>query len=53
MKVWEAGADFLTELKNDAKVTGVLTEADITALFDLGYHTKNIDQIFKRVFGEA
>ena len=23
----------------------------LTALFDLGYHTKHVDTIFKRVFG--
>ena len=25
----------------------------IAALFDLGYHTKNVDTIFKRVFGRS
>ena len=53
MKVWEQGADFLTELKGDAEVTAALSEAEIEAHFDLGYHTKHVDTIFKRVFGEA
>ena len=53
MKVWEQGADFLTELKADRDVTAVLTPAEIEEKFDLGYHTKHVDTIFRRVFGEA
>ncbi|MCB1353684.1 MAG: adenylosuccinate lyase [Rhodobacteraceae bacterium] len=53
MKVWEQGADFLTELKADPEVRAVMSEAEIEACFDLGYHTKNVDRIFARVFGEG
>ncbi len=53
MKVWERGADFLTELKGDAEVTAAIPDAGLEALFDLGYHTRNVDTIFERVFGEA
>ncbi|ODA68873.1 Adenylosuccinate lyase [Methyloligella halotolerans] len=51
MKVWEGDADFLTELLEDPDVTGALTEEQIRAQFDLGYHTKHVDTIFERVFG--
>ncbi|MDE0537759.1 MAG: adenylosuccinate lyase [Rhodospirillales bacterium] len=51
MEVWKNGADFLTALKSDADVTDKLPEDDLTALFDLGYHTRNVDAIFARVFG--
>jgi len=51
MKVWEEGADFLAELKGDADVTARLDDAALEDLFDLGYHTKHVDTIFKRVFG--
>ena len=51
MEVWKNGADFLAALKSDADVTARLPEDDLTALFDLGYHTKNVDAIFARVFG--
>ena len=51
MKVWEEGKDFLTELLDDKEVTKSMTQAEITALFDLSYHTKHVDTIFKRVFG--
>jgi adenylosuccinate lyase len=52
MKVWEQGADFLTELKGDADVTARLSNAELEAMFDEGYHFKHVDTIFKRVFGE-
>ncbi|MBL4806328.1 MAG: adenylosuccinate lyase [Rhodobacteraceae bacterium] len=51
MRVWEEGADFLTELKADKDVMAVMTIAEIEDKFDLGYHTKHVDTIFKRVFG--
>ena len=51
MRVWEEGADFMTELKADPEVTAVMTDAEIEAKFDLGYHTKHVDTIFMRVFG--
>ncbi|MBD9543690.1 adenylosuccinate lyase [Ensifer sp. ENS04] len=51
MKVWEQGKDFLEELLADAEVRAALSEEDIREKFDLGYHTKHVDTIFKRVFG--
>jgi adenylosuccinate lyase len=51
MKVWEKGADFMTELKADPEVTAVLSDAEIAEKFDIGYHTKHVDTIFDRVFG--
>ncbi|MHA3978496.1 adenylosuccinate lyase [Halovulum sp. GXIMD14794] len=53
MKVWEQGADFMAELKGDADVTKALSAAEIEEKFDLGYHTKHVDTIFARVFGES
>ncbi|SFJ54191.1 adenylosuccinate lyase [Jannaschia pohangensis] len=51
MKVWEKGADFMTELLADADVRAALSEEEIREKFDLGYHTKHVDTIFARVFG--
>ncbi len=51
MKVWDFGKDFLTELSSDADVTARIKPAELAKLFDLGYHTKHVDTIFKRVFG--
>jgi len=53
MKVWEQGKDFLEELLADADVRAALPEQTIREKFDLGYHTKHVDTIFRRVFGEA
>ena len=53
MKVWEQGADFLEELQGDPDVTAALAPEAIAEAFDLGYHTKHVDTIFARVFGEA
>ncbi len=53
MRVWEEGADFMTELLADADVTAALTVDEIKDKFDLGYHTKHVDTIFARVFGDS
>ena len=51
MKTWDHGKDFLTELKADADVTAKISPDALEAMFDLGYHTKHVETIFKRVFG--
>ena len=51
MKVWEEGKDFKTELLADEDVLKALSVEEIEEKFDLGYHTKHVDTIFKRVFG--
>jgi len=51
MKVWQDNKDFLAELLADADVTAALSEDVIRAQFDLGHHTKHVDDIFARVFG--
>ncbi len=54
MKVWRGEAsDFLALLKADPDVRKHLSEAELTANFDLGYHLKEVDTIFQRVFGAA
>lgn len=53
MPVWRGAGDFLQLLKQDAEVKTYLTDAEIEEQFDLGYHLKHVDTIFKRVFGEA
>ncbi len=53
MKVWRGEGDFLAFLKADPRVTAKMSEAEIEENFDLGYHFKHVDTIFRRVFGEA
>ncbi|MBO0334882.1 adenylosuccinate lyase [Sneathiella sp. CAU 1612] len=52
MRVWKEGEDFMELLKADADVTKALTTEQIEGVFDLEYHTKHVDTIFRRVFGE-
>ena len=53
MPVWRGEGDFQTLLKADADVKKYLTDDEIAEKFDLGYHLKHVDTIFKRVFGES
>ena len=53
MPVWRGEGDFLTLLKKDRDVSAKLSDKELEELFDLGYHTKHVDTIFRRVFGRA
>ena len=53
MPVWRGEGDFLTLLKKDPDVKKCMSDAEIEEQFDLGYHFKHVDTIFRRVFGEA
>ena len=53
MKAWRGGGDFLSLLKADKAVRKHLSEAELEENFDLDYHHKHVDTIFKRVFGKA
>jgi len=53
MPVWRGEGDFLAFLKADKDVKRFLTDAEIETNFDLGFHLKHVDTIFKRVFGDA
>jgi adenylosuccinate lyase len=52
MRVWREGADFLELLKADEEVTKALSDEEIEGVFDLEYHTKHVETIFRRVFGD-
>ena len=53
MPVWRGEGNFLELLKKDMDVSALLPDADLESLFDLGYHTKHVNTIFERVFGES
>ena len=53
LKVWEDRVDFRQLLLADAQVVAALGEEQINEKFDMDYHTKHVDTIFKRVFGES
>ena len=53
MPVWRGEGDFQKLLKKDPEVKKYLSDTEISEQFDLGYHLKHVDTIFKRVFGES
>ncbi len=54
LKVWqEEEATFSDALLADPEVTSHLSEAELKDLFSLDYHTKHVDTIFRRVFGDG
>ena len=51
MEAWRGNASFLALCRADKDIRQVLADDELVALFDMGYHTKHVDTIFKRVFG--
>jgi adenylosuccinate lyase len=49
MQSWENGQDFQALLAADPAVTAALTSQELADCFDLSYHLRQIDAIFKRV----
>lgn len=52
MPVWRGEGEFRTLLGADPDVSARLSPAELDELFDLSYHFKHVDTIFRRVFGE-
>ena len=52
MMSWKEEIDFKKLLLKDKEVKKYLTAKEIGDIFDLGYYLKNVDYIFKRVFGK-
>ena len=51
MRAWNGEGNLLDLLKADPDVIKALPAKQLEAMFDLGYHLKQVDTIFKRVFG--
>ncbi len=52
MRAWRGEGEFLKLLTAAKDVAKALSADELEALFDLGYHLKHVDTIFKRVFGD-
>jgi adenylosuccinate lyase len=52
MAAWRGEGRFADLLKRDPEIASRLDPEAIDRLFDLSYHFKHIDTIFRRVFGE-
>ena len=50
MRAWNGEGNLLDLLKADPDVSKALPADKLEAMFDLGYHLKAVDTIFKRVF---
>ena len=50
MKIWDKKEDFYTNLSKDKLIKKYLTRKELDQLFNLQYHTKNVNYIFSRVF---
>jgi len=50
MKTWDKKEDFYTNLSKDKLIKKYLTIKELDQLFNLQYHTKNVNYIFSRVF---
>jgi adenylosuccinate lyase len=51
MRAWNGEGNLLDLLKADPDVSKAIAADKLEAMFDLGYHLKAVDTIFKRVFG--
>ncbi|BAI71302.1 adenylosuccinate lyase [Azospirillum sp. B510] len=51
MQVWEKGGNYLDLLSNDADIAKHIGRDKLEPMFDMTYHTKHVDTVFKRVFG--
>jgi adenylosuccinate lyase len=52
MAAWQGEGRFSELLKGDPEIARFLDARAIDGLFDLAYHLKHVDTIFRRVFGE-
>ncbi|MDG7052640.1 MAG: adenylosuccinate lyase, partial [Wolbachia endosymbiont of Alcedoecus sp.] len=50
MKVKQDNSDFLSELKQDKSLLGVIDSEKLESLFDFAYYTKHVDHIYNKVF---
>ncbi len=52
MKSWKQRKNFREILKGDTLIKKYLSSGEIDALFDVSFYSKNVNYIFKRVFGK-
>ncbi|MCC6345801.1 MAG: adenylosuccinate lyase [Nitrospirales bacterium] len=52
MESWSKGVAFMKLLQKDAGIAQHLSPREIEEIFDLKYYLRNVDFVFRRVFGE-
>ena len=50
LKVWDTGRDFKSLLLEDQEIMNFISKEDMEDIFNLDYHFKHVEDIFKRVF---
>ena len=48
MKTWDDGLDFRELITNDGRVTDIVSEQELSELFDYSHYTKYVDDIFEK-----
>lgn len=51
MKVWDEGGEYRDLVMKDADISSHLSAEEIARVFDLKHYLRNVDVVFKRVFG--
>ncbi|HEY0458050.1 MAG TPA: adenylosuccinate lyase [Pyrinomonadaceae bacterium] len=51
MKVWDEGGDYQDLVIKDADISSRLSPEEIARVFDVKHYLRNVDKVFKRVFG--
>ena len=47
---WKKSINFYESLANDKDIKNNISKKDLNKMFDVNYHTKKVNSIFKRVF---
>jgi len=53
MEAWQSKISFTDLLRQDKEITALLSDQELSALFDTAYHLRHVDTIFARVFEGA
>lgn len=51
MRVWDEGLDYKELVMKDADISSHLSEEEIARVFDVTHYLRNVEKVFKRVFG--
>jgi adenylosuccinate lyase len=53
MRCWDEGGDFRELVLADKDIAAYLTDAQIDEVFSLDRYLRNVDDVFRRVFGNS
>ena len=53
MKVWDEGGEYRDLVMADDDIAAHLAEDELTRIFDLEHYLRNVEKVFKRVFGDT